>query len=66
MVQMLKVPQLAWYGSRELELPLADGWQVEMGCMAGHDRLALTSDQIRDAVTGNLMARKTWSSSLTT
>jgi nickel-dependent lactate racemase len=55
MVQMLKVPQLAWYGSRELELPLADGWQVEMGCMAGHDRLALTSDQIRDAVTGNLI-----------
>jgi len=55
MVQTLKLPQLAWYGTRELELPLASGWQVEMGYMAGYDRPALTPEQVKAAVTQNLI-----------
>ena len=51
----LKLPQLAWYGTKELELPLADSWQVEMGYMAGYDRHALTPNQIKAAVTQDLI-----------
>lgn len=54
-MKMLKLPQLAWYGTKELELPLVDSWQVEMGYMAGYDRPALTPDQIKAAVTQNLI-----------
>lgn len=54
-MNILKLPQLAWYGTKELELPLVDSWQVEMCYMAGSDRPALTPDQIRAAVTQNLI-----------
>ena len=55
MSNMLKLPQLAWHGIKELELPLPDNWQVEMGYMAGYDRPALSPDRIREAVTGKLI-----------
>ncbi|MBA7612973.1 hypothetical protein ES703_20215 [subsurface metagenome] len=55
MVKMLKLPQLAWYETRELELPITDSWQVEMGYMTGYDRPALTPDQIKAAITQNLI-----------
>jgi len=54
-VNALKLPQLAWHGTKELELPIADGWEVEMGCMAGCNRAALTPEQIKAAVTKNLI-----------
>jgi len=54
MSNILRLPQLAWHGTKELELPLPDKWQVEMGYMAGYDRPALTPEQIREAVTGKL------------
>ena len=54
-MKMLKLPQLAWAKTKELELPLADSWQVEMGYMAGYDRPALTPDQIKAALTQNLI-----------
>jgi len=54
-VKILKLPQLAWYGTKELELPLVDSWQVETGYMAGYDRPALTPDQIKAAITQNLI-----------
>ena len=54
-MKMLKLPQLAWDGTKGLELPLADSWQVEMGYMAGYDRPALTPDQIKAAITQNLI-----------
>lgn len=56
MSNMLKMPQLAWHGIKELELPIPDNWQVEMGYMAGHDRPALSLDQIKEAVTGKLIS----------
>jgi len=54
-MKMLKLPQLAWDGTKELELSITDSWQVEMGYMAGYDRPALTPDQIKAAVTQNLI-----------
>jgi hypothetical protein len=30
----IKLPQLAWHGNRELELPVPDSWQVETCNMA--------------------------------
>ena len=53
-MNVLKLPQLAWHGTKALELPLPDSWQVEMCHMAGYDRPALTPDQIKAAVTQNL------------
>jgi len=44
MVNIIKLPQLAWYGARELELPLPNSWQVEVCNMAGYNRPALTDD----------------------
>ncbi len=46
----LKLPQLAWYGMKELQLPLPEGWQVETCNMAGYNLPALTPDQIEAAV----------------
>ena len=50
MANMLKLPQLAWHGTKELELPNPDKWQVEMGYMAGYDRPALSPDEIADRI----------------
>lgn len=55
MSKILRLPQLAWYGPKELALPLPDDWQVEMGYMAGYNRPALSPKQVRKAVTGNLI-----------
>jgi len=51
MAKTIKLPQLAWYGPRELELPLPDSWQVEICNMAGYNRLAMTDEQIRSFIT---------------
>ncbi|HEY51161.1 MAG TPA: DUF2088 domain-containing protein [Dehalococcoidia bacterium] len=55
MSNILRLPQLAWHGTNELELPLPDKWQVEMGYMAGYNRPALSSEQIREEITGKLI-----------
>jgi len=55
-VNILKLPQLAWHGATgALELPLPDNWQTEMCHMSGYNKPPLTSDQIRAAVTQNLI-----------
>jgi nickel-dependent lactate racemase len=46
----IKLPQLAWYGVRELVLSLPESWQVETQNMAGHNLPALTPEQIKAAV----------------
>jgi nickel-dependent lactate racemase len=46
----LKLPQLAWYGIKELVLPLPDNWQVDTHNMAGYNLPALTPEQIEAAV----------------
>jgi len=49
-MSVIKVPQLAWYETSEMELPLPDSWQVETGNMAGYDRPAMKPDQIKAAI----------------
>jgi nickel-dependent lactate racemase len=49
-MQVIKVPQLAWYGTKELELPIPDNWQVETCNMAGYNRAAMSPQQIKAAI----------------
>jgi len=51
MTNIITLPQLAWYKTKEAEFPLPDSWQVEVCNMAGYDRPAMNRDQIRDCVT---------------
>jgi len=47
---LITLPQLAWYGTKELELPLPDSWQVEFYNMAGFDRPAMKPGEIKLAI----------------
>jgi len=49
-VSTIKLPQLPWHGTKELELPLPEGWEVEMYHMAGYNRPALKPAQIKAAI----------------
>ena len=51
MANTVKLPQLAWYGVRELELPLPQSWQVATGNMAGYNRPHMRPAEIMDAIT---------------
>jgi len=44
------VPQLAWYETKELELPLPDSWQVEVYNMAGYNRPAMKPAEIKTSI----------------
>ncbi|MCL0078373.1 nickel-dependent lactate racemase, partial [Dehalococcoidia bacterium] len=55
MTNVVRLPQLAWYETKELELPLPDNWQVEVCNMAGYNRPALEPDEIRSAIRNNLI-----------
>lgn len=46
----IRLPQLAWYGARELELSLPDRWQVKFYNFAGYDRPAMRPEEIRAAI----------------
>lgn len=48
---IIRLPQLAWYGTKELELPLPDSWQVEVYNMAGFNRPAMKPGEIKVAIT---------------
>ena len=47
----IKLPQLAWYDPRELELPIPDNWQVEVCNIAGYNRPAMNDNQIEASIT---------------
>jgi nickel-dependent lactate racemase len=49
-MQIIKLPQLAWYDPRDLELPFPDDWQIEICNMKGYDRPELTPEAIRAAL----------------
>ena len=51
MTNIIKVPQLPWHGPKNLELPMPDGWQVEVCNIAGYNRPAMNSKQIKVSVT---------------
>ena len=46
----IRLPQLAWHGTKELELPLPDDWEVEKYNMASYNCPALSPEQIRDRI----------------
>ena len=48
----VKLPQLAWYGAKELELSFPDQWPVKLYNFAGWDRPALKPEEIRQAIAG--------------
>ncbi len=47
---VIKLPQLAWYGTRELELTLPDSWPVKFYNMAGFDRPVMKPEAIKAAI----------------
>ncbi|MBN1188935.1 MAG: DUF2088 domain-containing protein [Dehalococcoidales bacterium] len=47
---LIKLPQLAWHGTRDLELVLPESWEVDVCNMSGFDRRALTDDEIGRAI----------------
>lgn len=49
-MNIISVPQLAWYETKELELPLPDSWQVEVYNMAGYNRPAMKPDEIKASI----------------
>ena len=49
-MNVVKVPQLAWYQTAELELPLPNSWQGEVCNMAGYNRPAMTPDEIKASI----------------
>ncbi|HEY32333.1 MAG TPA: DUF2088 domain-containing protein [Dehalococcoidia bacterium] len=46
---IVKVPQLAWYGDTELDLELPSRWDVTICRMRGHSKLPLTRSEIEGA-----------------
>ncbi len=46
----IRVPQLAWYETKELELSLPDSWQVGVYNMAGYNRPAMKPDEIKASI----------------
>jgi len=44
------LPQLAWHGSRKLELDFPGGWEVEVCNLAGYNRPGLTPAGIKRAI----------------
>jgi lactate racemase len=50
LMNVYKVPQLAWYNPRDLEFLLPDDWQVQMNYMSGYNRPALSAEQIGGAI----------------
>ncbi len=46
----IRLPQLAWYDPRELELTLPDRWQAKFYSFAGSDQPAMKPEAIRAAI----------------
>ena len=44
------LPQLAWFGAKELKLTLPESWDVEVCNMAGYDRPNLKPDEIKASI----------------
>ncbi len=49
-MSVIKLPQLAWYGDKELEFPLPDNWSVKFYNMAGFNRPAMKPEAIKAAI----------------
>jgi nickel-dependent lactate racemase len=49
-MSIIKVPQLAWYEPRDLELTFPDSWHVEVCYMTGYNRSELTVEELRATI----------------
>ncbi len=49
-MNIIRVPQLAWYETKELELPLPDSWQLEIYNMTGYNHPAMKPHEIRASI----------------
>jgi nickel-dependent lactate racemase len=52
LVSEISVPQLAWHGTKEFRISLPDNWQVEVGNMAGYNRLPLKPAAMKKVIVG--------------
>lgn len=50
-MNIVRVPELAWYDTKELELSLPDSWQVETYNMAGYNSPAMKPAEIKASIT---------------
>ncbi len=51
MINILRLPQLAWFETKALDISLPNSWSVEVCNMAGYNRPVMTDDQIRSSIT---------------
>ena len=49
-MSIVRLPQLAWHGSTEIDLPLPDDWQVRVYDMAGYDRPGMKPQEVEAAI----------------
>jgi lactate racemase len=49
-MQTISVPQLAWHEPKNLELALPDSWQAKFYNMAGYNRPAMKSEEIKTSL----------------
>jgi len=49
-MNIIRLPQLAWYETKELKLPIPDSWQVEVYNMAGYNRPAMKPNEIKASI----------------
>ena len=49
-MSFINLPQLSWYGTKELRLSLPDRWEVETGNIAGYKQAAMKAKEIRTAL----------------
>jgi nickel-dependent lactate racemase len=49
-MSLINLPQLSWYGTKELKLSLPDRWEVEIGNIAGYNRKKMKANEIRAAL----------------
>jgi lactate racemase len=49
-MQIIKLPQLAWFNPRELELVLPEDWNIEMPYMEGYDRPESKAEEILESL----------------
>jgi nickel-dependent lactate racemase len=49
-MKRVSLPQLAWYETGLLDLAFPESWEVELCHMAGHDRPALDTARVKEAI----------------
>ena len=50
MSQTVQLPQYAWFDEKEVDFPFPDDWQITEHRIAGHDKPALSNDEIKAAL----------------